>query len=133
MSYRDGLPTQDRTPSMIVRDVRTHAGNWRHFKEATGSSPVLSIVAYIVPFVVAIGGIGLIVFFGTRRHMYRQSLGLWPFILVAFPFVWRRFVERAVWNHELRRKGISSSIETWDVTQFPLDETRRTNIQTRPR
>ncbi|MGA8432590.1 MAG: hypothetical protein WB729_22380 [Candidatus Sulfotelmatobacter sp.] len=131
MSYRDGLPIQDRTPSMMVRDLRAHAETWRQFREATSSSPALSIVAYIVPFVVAIGGIGLIVFFGSRRHMYRQSLGWWPFILVAFPFIWRRFVERAVWNHELRQKSISSSIETWDVTQFPSDESRRTNIHTR--
>jgi hypothetical protein len=125
MSYRDGLPIRDRTPQHIIQDIRTHAENWRRFKDAADSWPLLSIVAYAVPYVAFISSLGAMVFYGRRLHGPGRSLGWWPLILIGFVLIWRRFVERAAWNCELRQRGISSTHEVWDVTQFPQDPKAR--------
>jgi hypothetical protein len=130
VSYRDGLPSPYRP--IIIPDIRVHIENWRHFKEVTQTWPMLSIVAYVVNFVAVIGGFGLMALYGSH-HVGSRSFWWWPLALIAFPFMWRRFVERIAWNYELRQAGISSNHEVWDVTQFPQPEDRRGSIRSEAR
>lgn len=37
---------------------------------------------------------------------------------VAFVLIWTT-LERRMWNHELRRNGLSKEGEVWSVTEFP--------------
>ncbi len=130
MSIRDGFPNRYRP--IIIPDIRVHIKNWRHFREVTHIWPVLSIVAYVVNFVVFIGVLGLIAVYG-RHHVYGRSLGWWPLALIGFPVIWRRFVERTVWNYDLRQERISSKDEVWDVTQFPQLEDRAARMRSEAR
>jgi len=72
VSFRDGFPGRYR--SIIIPDIRVHIENWRRFRDVTHFWPVLSILAYVVNFVVVIGGFGFIAFYG-RHHVVDRSLG----------------------------------------------------------
>jgi len=102
-----------------IPNIRSHAANWAQFKKSTSVWPVLSITVYVLRFVIVIGGAVSAVQYAVR-HDLTKNQGLFYLLVVLVPsiFAWL-FVERAVWNHELREHGISSAGEIWGTDQFP--------------
>jgi hypothetical protein len=100
MNYGDGA----RPP----RTFRSH-GVWRRFKNQTGGWPVLSITTYVFRFILLVGGMGAIVWYGNVIHGWtRHDVGL-AFALTLAPVLYIWFIiERVAWNHDLRKAGVSS-------------------------
>ena len=114
MTYLDGW--KGETP---IANAQSHIANWSRFKQQMKVWPWLSITTYITRFVLLIGGVIFAVRYVGRHGMTKdQGIIYLLVVLVPFVFVWL-FVERAVWNHELREQGISSDGEVWGTDQFP--------------
>jgi hypothetical protein len=107
------------TPT-VIPDIRAHLANWRHFRRATRTWPVLSIVTFLMRFLILIAGLVAALWYGvarngwTRDQYYLISGG----VLIPILFFWF-ILERMAWNHDLRRKGIASDSDVWGVDQFP--------------
>ena len=65
-------------------------------------------------------GVVAALWYGVALHGWSKDqyflIGLGAVIPIMF--LWY-LVERAAWNHDLRRKGIASSSDVWGVDQFP--------------
>jgi hypothetical protein len=115
MEYRD--PTY--SARTLFSDFRVHAENWRRFRKATGTWPVISIVAYVGRFFLIVAGVILAIWYGALHDLTKgRSFLLFLAVLVPVILVWF-VVENVAWNYELRHKGISSSSDIWKVSQFP--------------
>ena len=107
------------TPS-VIPDIRAHVANWNHFRRATQRWPTLSIVTFLLRFVLAVAGAGFAVWYGlvlhdwSRDQYYLYSLGA----LIPVLFCWY-LIERAAWNRDLRVAGLSSASDVWGLQQFP--------------
>jgi hypothetical protein len=114
MTYLDGW--KGETP---IPDARSHVANWTLFRHRARVWPTLSIATYIIRFAILIGGVIYAVRYKMQNGLAKNQ-GLFVFLVLLVPlvFIWL-FVERAVWNHELRERGISSDGETWGTDQFP--------------
>lgn len=114
MTYLDGR--KGETP---IAEARSHFAKWEQFKQCAEVWPKLSIATYFVRFVILIGGIISAVRYAAWHNLTKdQGLIYLLAVLVPFVIIWL-FVERAVWNYELREHGISSDAEVWDTDQFP--------------
>jgi hypothetical protein len=104
----------------IVPNVRRHVLVWRQFRKASGVWPTLSIVSFVMRFVIGIAG-GILCSVYADRHDLTKVQGElvgFAFLLAVF-IAWFVVVELSVWNYDLRRAGLSSRRETWNVDQFP--------------
>lgn len=56
----------------------------------------------------------------SERHGLIRGWGSLLCLSIVLPviFLWM-FFERAVWNHDLREVGISTTHDVWGVKQFP--------------
>jgi hypothetical protein len=104
----------------LVPDIRGHLANWRQFRKATSTWPVLSILIFLMRFVIMIAGVIISLWYGVARHGWtKDQYFLISFaVLIPILFLWF-LLERVAWNHELRNKGIASNSEVWGVDQFP--------------
>jgi membrane protein YdbS with pleckstrin-like domain len=104
----------------LVPDVRAHLANWRQFYKATKTWPVLSIIAFLLRFVILIAAVIASLFYGFVREDWSRDKTFLIFLGILIPalILWY-LVERAAWNHDLRRKAIASNSDVWGVNQFP--------------
>jgi hypothetical protein len=117
MEYRDPIYPA-RT---LFSDVRVHADNWRRFHKAARTWPIISITTYFARFFLMIGGIILSIWYEVHHDLSKgQGFLILAAVLVPAIFIWFT-VEQFAWNYDLRQKGISSSRDTWKVSQFPQD------------
>ncbi|MFZ0300043.1 MAG: hypothetical protein WAM13_16945 [Candidatus Sulfotelmatobacter sp.] len=105
----------------LISDVRTHSENWRRFKRATGAWPAISIATYIMRFLLIVGGVVLGIWYQVRHDLTKgQGFLIYLAVLLPVVFIWF-IVEHIAWNHDLRRKGISSRPDIWKISQFPQE------------
>ena len=110
--FESGAPT-------LIPDIRIHVENWRQFRKVSGAWPALSIKGYATRFAIMIGGVITVLVY-AGRHDWTKGRGFMVCLAVLLPVLFGWFiVERAAWNRDLQRKGISSDTEVWSVTQFP--------------
>jgi len=74
----------------------------------------------VVRFVIAVAAIAVSVWF-NERHNLRRGEGYLVCLTLVFSAVaiWWYLVEIPIWNHYLRRTGLSSEKDLWDTDQFP--------------
>ncbi len=115
----DGFTYRASSPT-IGPSVRTHVALWRRFWKVSGRWPTLSIIAFVVRFIIAIAAIVVSILYDDR-HNLRRGAGFLVFLALLCPSVaiWWFFVELRLWNYYLRREGISSKRDLWDTDQFP--------------
>jgi hypothetical protein len=107
------------TPT-VIPDIRAHVANWRQFRRATRSWPVVSTSTFLMRFVIIIGGVVGALWYGVARHGWTGTNYYLTSFAVLIPILFLWFIlERIAWNHDLRRKGIASDSDVWGVDQFP--------------
>ena len=107
------------TPT-VIPDIRAHLANWRQFRKATGSWPLLSITTFLARFLIMIVGITAVLWCGAARHDWTKGQFFLVTFVVLVPvlIVWF-LIERTAWNRDLRRKGIARDSDVWGIEQFP--------------
>jgi membrane protein YdbS with pleckstrin-like domain len=119
MVYWDGFTYRASSPT-IGPSIRNHVALWRRFRKASGRWPTLSIIAFVVRFVIAITAIIISLWFHNRHNLRRGEGYLVCLALVCTAVaIWWFFIELRLWNYYLRREGISSKRDLWDTDQFP--------------
>ena len=99
------------TPSFIPR-LQAYRANWLLFRKATGTWPLLSIVAFIYRYLITIIALITFVKYTTARHGLK-SLFLHRFVVLIFiASVWF-LVERLAWSHDLRTNKIAPNSDIW--------------------
>jgi hypothetical protein len=120
MVYWDGQRYVSRTPT-LVPDIRAHIRNWVQFKKTANAWPILSITTYVMRYTILVSGVIFVLWYTVRRDLTKGQ-GFLILLAVVLPVLFMWFmVERAAWNRDLRRKGISRDPEIWGVTQFPQE------------
>jgi len=105
----------------LVADIRTHVTNWRRFKKATRTWPVISITAYVLRFFLIITGVILAIWYEARHDLTKGQSSL-VYLAVLLPVILTWFIaEQIAWNRDLRQKGIGSDRDIWKVSQFPQE------------
>ena len=106
----------------LIPDIRAHLANWRQFRRATRGWPILSMITFLLRFVIMISGVVATLWYGVARHDWTKDEDeyfLIPLaVLIPILILWY-LVERIAWNRDLRRKGIAKNSEIWGVNQFP--------------
>jgi peptidoglycan/LPS O-acetylase OafA/YrhL len=70
-------------------------------------------------FVLIWGGLALATIYWLKNEWtLTHGLAICIPVGVALLLIWTT-LERRTWNHELRRKGLSTEDEVWSVTEFP--------------
>jgi hypothetical protein len=104
----------------VIPDIRAHVANWRQFRRATSTWPILSIGTFHMRFFLMIASVVGALWYGVARHGWTKNQYFLTSFAVLIPILFLWFiVERVAWNHELRRKGIASDSDVWGVDQFP--------------
>ena len=105
----------------LVPDVRAHIATWRRFRKITGAWPTLSMITFIMRFVIMIIGVTIAVAY-AERHSLGKGEGLLICFSLLLPTLFGWFlIETGAWNYELRRKGVGSKADLWLWDQFPQD------------
>lgn len=92
------------TMKSFVDDARTTLNDWAIYKHKTGKLPWLSIAVHSLNCVVAIGGMGYLIWFGGRHHYSHWQFAFLVIPLaIAYAAVWYR-IKGAVKLHELRNR-----------------------------
>src|ERR1700746_1191284 len=109
-----------RAGPTFIPNIRRHMLVWRQFRKASGNWPIFSIITFVMRFVILILGAILCAAYADKHRWTRGqgSLVSIAVLLAAFIF-WYLLVELNIWNFDLRRAGLGSSRDTWDVDQFP--------------
>ena len=113
------------TPT-VIPDIRAHIANWDRYHRATGIWPALSIITFLMRFILLIGTIIFAIWYGVAGHSWTKD-DYWLFALgVALPliFLWY-LVERTAWNYDLRKRQLASNSDIWGLDQFPSTKARR--------
>lgn len=119
MRYWNGQRYVENRPTLIP-DIRSHLAVWRRFQQETRVLPVLSIATYFLRFVLMAAGVVGVLWYGVANHGWSKGQGLLAALLVLVPaLIGWLIVERSAWNYDLRRHGLSSEEDRWDVNQFP--------------
>ncbi len=109
------MPSNPRT----IINVRDRLTAFKEFKRRTGAWPVFSIVLHVARYVVMLGIISVLFWYG-RQHPGESGRTMFAFLVVAplFILLWT-LIESVVWNYELRRKQLTSRGTFLTVKQFP--------------
>lgn len=109
----------------VIPDIRAHAANWQQFRRLTGTWPILSIFTFLIRFVLITAIATFCVWYGLARHGWTGNQYYLMAIGIGIPLTGLWFIaERCAWNHDLRRKGLTSNSDVWGVDQFPPKEKR---------
>ena len=108
------------TRSTFIPDVRSHVVIWRQYQQKTRVLPVFSIATYFLRFVLMGGAVVGVIWYGNANHGWSKGQGMLATLLVLVPtLIGWLFVEQVVWNYDLRKRGLSSKKDWWDVNQVP--------------
>ena len=119
MVYWNGQRYVPSAPTFIP-DVRAHLANWQRFRTLTSTWPLLSIVAYLLRFIIMIAGVVVALWYGVRGHGWGKGQYYLTSLAVVIPVLFLWFIlERKAWNRDLQRGGLASANDVWSVTQFP--------------
>jgi len=70
-------------------------------------------------FVIIVSCVIAVLWYGVYHDWDKNHIFLVYFaIVIPVIFLWY-LLERMAWNHDLRRKRISTDSEVWGLTQFP--------------
>jgi H+/Cl- antiporter ClcA len=118
MVYWDGQTYRASGPTLIP-DIRAHKAIWRRFREATGTWPTLSIIAYLLRFIALAACVVGAIWYGERHNLTKGQGGLLC-LAISLPVVGLWFLaEIQIWNYEPRRRGVGSRQDLWNTDQFP--------------
>jgi hypothetical protein len=123
MVYWNNLSNRyEPSTPVLLPNIRLHVALWRRFQKVSGRWPTPSIIAYVVRFVIAVGAIVVSLSYGDRHNLHKGSeLLLGSALVCSLIGAWWFFIELRLWNHDLRREGISSKRDLWDTDQFPSE------------
>src|ERR1700730_11793793 len=113
MVYWDGQRYLPSAPTFIP-DIRAHLANWQRFRALTRTWPLLSIVTYLLRFVILIAGVIVALWYGVKGHGWSKSQYYLTAFAVLIPTLFLWFIlERKAWNRDLQRGGLASPNDVW--------------------
>lgn len=103
----------------IILNVRKRRVAFHHYKCITGIWPLLTVACYVGRFLLLLGLIAFLVWYGGQHSASPNRVTLYALIgFVPVIFVWN-VLETLAWNFELRRKGLIGQGIYLGLTQIP--------------
>lgn len=105
--------------STSVVDIPKRGEIYRRFKALTGTWPVYSVVFYAGRFVLMLGIISFLFWYGHFHSTEANRITLYALIgMLPVIFLWN-VLEIFVWNYELRRRGLIAGRTYLSLRQIP--------------
>jgi hypothetical protein len=103
----------------IILNVRKRRVAFHHYKCIAGMWPLLTAGLYVGRFLLMLGLVAFLVWYGYRHGASANRVSLYALIgFIPLIFVWN-ILETLAWNFELRRKGLIGQGIYLGLTQIP--------------